>query len=474
MSKFHISQDFGDRRGLKHVGPMIKAEWRVTPETENNLKSKGLPVPAPIQGYLVVDTGFAGIAIDGDVTQELNLVPIGKAKVQGVEGDNFQNTFMALLLLMIGNVNGENLAIGVPVEAACLPKIRASYDTYKLTTSEGTPLRVIGVLGRDFLQFTKLTYDGLNGKWDMEIDTSAMRSHQPSTKKVEEKSLSSPKHVVAVRPTGPPAFRAERYVITVEIGAKRHKLLQIMFAKKDGSLFINFPYFKHSEGLTSLVTIPANISYPTDAELNPGGKATSHLVKYSHHPDGRAHFSQDGRVRSTVRKQAVPLTEATEHLFTVQLQGLSEFEPAEPRDDSAPVTMKRKTVNFKFHDIDPEALKIVGRWYSRSQVANKVKNPVNSPIIRGMTEDGQRLTGVLLANPFPVKGGEYVLLLTCEPIPLMGHDRPASLSFMGGFDPPEIVNDPSKETSFLAFTYPVSNIEELAKEIGSIDLNRTD
>lgn len=470
--KFHISQDFGDQRTLKRVGPMIKAEWRVTPEMESELKSKGLPVPVPVQGYMVVDTGFAGVGIDGDVVQELKLTPLNETKVQGVEGDVSQNTYMALLLVILGKVKDENLAIGVPMEAVCLPKIRASYDSYGLTTSEGEAIRVVGILGRDFLQFTKFTYDGLSGRWGMEIDTNAMRSPESSDEKGGEKSQPAPNPDDKLRSTGPPAFRAERYVIAVEIGPKRHKLMQIMFAKKDGSLFINFPYFKHSEGLTSLVAIPPNINYPTDAELNPGGKATSHLVKYAHHTDGRAHFSQDGRVRSTVRKQSIPLSELTGHFFTVQLQGLSEFEPADPRDDNAPVTMKRKIVNFKFHDMEPEALKIVGRWYSRSQIAEMVKNPANSPIIDCMIEGGKRWPGVLLANPFPLNGKEYVLLLMCEPIPLMDSVRPASITFVGGFDPPEIVNDIGRETTFLAFTYPVTNLEELAKELGSIDFDR--
>lgn len=173
-----------------------------------------------------------------------------------------------------------------------------------------------------------------------------------------------------------------------------------------------------------------------------------------------------------MRKKAVPLTKATEHLFTVQLQGVEAFEPADPRDDNKPVTMKRKTVNFKFHDIEPEALKLVGRWYRRSHIAKTIQNPGNSPLINCVSKDGKRLKAIMLANPFPIEGEQYVLLLSCEPIPLMGKDRPASLNFLGGFDPPEIVEDITKEMTFLSFTYPVSNLEDLAKEIGSIDLHR--
>ena len=78
--------------------------------------------------------------------------------------------------MMLGNVDGEDLAIGGTIEAVCIPKFRSAYDSYGLTTPEGAPLSVIGVLGRTFLQFTKFGYDGLNGCWDMEIDVNAMSS----------------------------------------------------------------------------------------------------------------------------------------------------------------------------------------------------------------------------------------------------------------------------------------------------------
>jgi hypothetical protein len=40
----------------------------------------------------------------------------------------------------------------------------------------------------------------------------------------------------------------------------------------------------------------------------------------------------------------------------------------------------------------------------------------------------------------------------------------------GGFDSPEIVTDVSHRNGFLAFTYPLTSVDELAKESGSIDL----
>jgi hypothetical protein len=48
-------------------------------------------------------------------------------------------------------------------------------------------------------------------------------------------------------------FRSERFVISVECGSLRRKIFQCQFAKRDGSVFVNFPYFRHSEGALARV-----------------------------------------------------------------------------------------------------------------------------------------------------------------------------------------------------------------------------
>lgn len=50
-------------------------------------------------------------------------------------------------------------------------------------------------------------------------------------------------------------------------------------------------------------------------DLRDGGKVTSHLVKYAHHPDGEAHFSQTGKVLTQVRRRAMPLDGIEGHCF---------------------------------------------------------------------------------------------------------------------------------------------------------------
>jgi len=249
-------------------------------------------------------------------------------------------------------------------------------------------------------------------------------------------------------------FCSERYIITTQINGCRHKVLQVFFGKKDGSLYVNFPYFQHNEGLVSLVTYPANIQQPTDLSLIPGGKATSHLVKYSHHPDGTAHFSQDGRVFTSVRKQSVPLARAEGHIFTVQVQGMADFGAVDSPKDSKS-SKKRTVLNFKLGK-EPEAVKIVGRWYSQNTLEkNLVKGTTNGPKIPCITPQGKKYLGFLIAHPYGLGKRQFALLLTCESIPILDRDFESALTFIGGFDSLEVINDLSVDSTFLALSLSV-------------------
>ncbi len=265
------------------------------------------------------------------------------------------------------------------------------------------------------------------------------------------------------------AFRSKRYVVTVGVSSHRHKVLQIIFGRADTSLFVNFPYFRHSKGLVSLVTFPGNTKLPTNLSLEPGGKVTSHRVKYAHHLNGRAHFSQTGRVLPLVRKSSIPLAKAEGHLFTIQLQGLGDFEVADPKKDSGPPTSRRTVLNFHFGESEPEAVKIVGRWYSRDALSSRIQGIVRGPNVVCETPAGKRYSAFLLAPLNGVPAQDYVLLLTCEGIPCLDKEERSVLTFIGGFDYSDIINDLSRDTTFLALSYPVSNPIELSRRLGSID-----
>lgn len=104
------------------------------------------------------------------------------------------------------------------------------------------------------------------------------------------------------------AYKAERFVIAVQNSGIRKKIFQINFKPKDGSVFVEVPYANLGSGRVSVIECPPGS--PDSLSFGESASVTSHSVKYSHHPDGEAHFSLDGKVFTRVRKKAVPLCAA--------------------------------------------------------------------------------------------------------------------------------------------------------------------
>jgi hypothetical protein len=192
---------------------------------------------------------------------------------------------------------------------------------------------------------------------------------------------------------------AEKYIVSVQVGNDAFKIFQIFFNKKDGSLHLNFPYFVHKEGILSELSIPANTTFPADLNMLPGGKVTTHKVKYSHHVSGEALFSQDGKIYSKIRKKSVPLRSKTGHIFTVQLWGIQSFENvSQPKDQIS--SDSRSILTFEFKDM-PNAVKFVGMWYSTRLARKNYSGPRgNGPKLPFMSPNGIVREGLLMVDPF--------------------------------------------------------------------------
>jgi hypothetical protein len=140
------------------------------------------------------------------------------------------------------------------------------------------------------------------------------------------------------------AFRSEHVVVTVKADGHRHKIFQIFFGA-DGSLYVTFPYFTHTNGILAVVTITGPPGSSSTVDLADTGKVASHLDKYSHHPNGRAHFSQDGKVRTEIKRQAVALNSQRGHIYTLLVQNLRSF-PAVNSGKEISTSPRRTTLTF--------------------------------------------------------------------------------------------------------------------------------
>src|SRR6266496_590892 len=253
--------------------------------------------------------------------------------------------------------------------------------------------------------------------------------------------------------------RFKVFDIVANVHATSRRIAKVEFGK-DGSVYVFFPGFANTSGILCRAVFRGGIP-TTTLDLKENGRVTNHLVKYAHHPDGRAHFSQTGKVKTEIRRQSVPLTHLKGHFFTIQVQNFESFPVL-----SAP---KREQLTFNLPD-ETRAFKITG-WRHKMSELKYPPGVTPSATPKGIqTSDGTVRLGLFVAPPEGASFDDVALFLAAEEIPWLSEDKAAHLIFLGGFDSTETALNHSIDTEFLAFAYPCTDAARLAQTIGSIDL----
>jgi hypothetical protein len=241
----------------------------------------------------------------------------------------------------------------------------------------------------------------------------------------------------------------------------------------DGSLTVHFPYLREKSCMLTIGRMPSGDGMmPTLRVGGADARGSSHHVKYSHHLDGRVHFSQDGKVYTAIKRQAVPLRQANGHLFTLKLQNLGEFASVTQRDRSAR-DKKRFLVNFEFL-AEHAAFQFIGSIYRyadfQSRFQRRSGEPVG-PIVDLLHPVRGQLKGVVSRNAND-PSDDTIFVLSAEAIPKFTTDRTTSMLFVGGFDPVDIVYDHSRPSDFLFMSCPLSANGDVANSLINIDYPR--
>ncbi|MFA6183205.1 hypothetical protein [Acidithiobacillus sp.] len=252
--------------------------------------------------------------------------------------------------------------------------------------------------------------------------------------------------------------RFDQFNIVFTVSGTMRRIAKVKF-HNDGSIFVFFPGFKYTEGILCVAKLVAGLTNPSRIDLTKGGKVASHLVKYAHHADGEAHFSQDGKVKTDIRRKAVPLAEQSGHLFTIQMQEFTSF-PALQKP-------KEKQLTFNIPD-DVFALRLIVWRFRLSDMSIKGDIPAGAiPAIR--TSNGVDHAGLMVLPPEGSPFDDVALFLTVQPMPPISEDLAVHLIFLGGFDSISVALNHAKDTEFLAFAYPCADFAALKHNIGSID-----
>ena len=219
-----------------------------------------------------------------------------------------------------------------------------------------------------------------------------------------------------------PVPRAERHLLLADLDGALHQLFSITFARN--GIFVNFPY--HPAGPGAACRAPVEPTGAVAVNLDAVTSTTTHRVKYTHHVDGRTHFSQDGKIYTQIINQARRLHEDIPHMFTLSLQGLERFAPIAKVKPS--YTPSRFTLDqYRDHP----RLEITGRWFAQpSEFVDTMTNPVTSEV------DGVQLSnGLALAAPAGSPLADGVLVMNGSLEDSLAVTADSLLLFMGGFSP---------------------------------------
>src|SRR5262249_1819384 len=120
-------------------------------------------------------------------------------------------------------------------------------------------------------------------------------------------------------------------------------------------------YFTYPQGLLKKGMAYGPSGTLTQISFEQDAVSTSQRVKYSHHPDGNAQFSQDDQVYTTIRTRTRPLCDYSGHLFTVHFWGADGFDTAGAKDFK-PANHDRAMLLFESDDQIQAPNAVAGRF----------------------------------------------------------------------------------------------------------------
>ena len=140
---FHYSKEHG--RTLNETGALVAVEISPPTALKQHLAEKGIPIPAPIAGFALVDTGAFATAVDESVFATLGIQPIDEITTDTPHGSGKSGVYPANLTFPGMNVND------MPMERVVGCKLKWKTRDDK---------EIIMLLGRDLLQWFLFVYNG--------------------------------------------------------------------------------------------------------------------------------------------------------------------------------------------------------------------------------------------------------------------------------------------------------------------------
>ncbi len=134
---------------LKERGPIVQVMVGIEQNIAQQLLAKGLPLPEPVAGVALIDTGATSTCIDVGIAEKLNLPVVDVVSVVSAShADTKQNVYPALIEV-----------VGIAIK----------FNAFRAI---GVPLAAQGIdvlIGRDLLQHCTIFYNGIVGSFTLSI-----------------------------------------------------------------------------------------------------------------------------------------------------------------------------------------------------------------------------------------------------------------------------------------------------------------
>lgn len=140
-------------QGLAASGPLIQIQIEVPTALAESLRLGGLPIPNPVDGLALIDTGATLTSIHAPILVGLGIQPIGIANVGTAGGPQQQSTYPARFSFPGTALPGFEMArvMGCDLTGQVAPNQRP----------------VVGLIGRDVLMNAILVYNGSAGMFSL-------------------------------------------------------------------------------------------------------------------------------------------------------------------------------------------------------------------------------------------------------------------------------------------------------------------
>lgn len=170
LKRFYVRQALRPEE-TNFRGLLVEAAWAIPKDVEDSFTSVGLPTPEPVFGLMLVDTGAGQIHMSYDVALELSLRSIGEERdVHGLGGKHVLPIYFARLIVPCVNGKGTQRLLEIHTPVRAVEHFNSSPEFQGLYNSSGELARMIGILGRTFLQLGALTYNGRKATYKIDIE----------------------------------------------------------------------------------------------------------------------------------------------------------------------------------------------------------------------------------------------------------------------------------------------------------------